>query len=75
MSQGFSKSSVGRKILMALSGFFLLFFLLQHFVINFLSVISPNAFNEASYFMGTNPFIQYLMQPVLLFGVIFHLIM
>ncbi|MCL4857223.1 MAG: succinate dehydrogenase cytochrome b subunit [Flavobacteriales bacterium] len=60
---------------MALSGFFLLVFLLQHFVINFLSVISAEAFNTASLFMGTNPLIQYLMQPVLLFGVIFHLIM
>ncbi|MBE7443464.1 MAG: succinate dehydrogenase cytochrome b subunit [Flavobacteriales bacterium] len=75
MSQGFSKSSIGRKVLMALSGFFLLVFLLQHFVINFLSVISAEAFNTASLFMGTNPLIQYLMQPVLLFGVIFHLIM
>lgn len=75
MSQGFSKSSIGRKVLMALSGFFLLVFLLQHFVINFLSVVSAEAFNTASLFMGTNPLIQYLMQPVLLFGVIFHLIM
>lgn len=75
MSKGFSKSSIGRKILMALSGFFLLFFLLQHFFINSLSVISADAFNAASYFMGTNPLIQYLIQPILLFGVIFHLIM
>jgi len=69
------KSSIGRKILMALSGFFLLLFLAQHFVINFLSVISPDAFNEASHFMGTNPLIQYLMQPVLVFAVVFHLAM
>jgi succinate dehydrogenase / fumarate reductase cytochrome b subunit len=69
------KSSIGRKILMALSGFFLLFFLLQHFAINMLSVISKDSFNDVSYFMGTNPLIQYVMQPVLLFGVIFHLIM
>ena len=67
------KSSIGRKILMALSGFFLLFFLLQHFVINSLSVISSVSFNEVSHFMGTNPLIQYLMQPLLIFGVIFHL--
>ena len=75
MSQGFSKSSVGRKILMALSGFFLLLFLFQHFIINSLSVISADAFNEVSFFMGTNPLIQYLIQPILLFGIIFHLIM
>lgn len=69
------KSSIGRKILMALSGFFLLFFLLQHLLINFLSVISPDTFNEVSHFMGYNPLVQFLFQPVLIFGVLFHLIM
>lgn len=60
---------------MALSGLFLLVFLLQHFVINSLSVISANAFNEASHFMGYNPLIQFILQPVLIFGVVFHLAM
>lgn len=69
------KSSIGRKVLMALSGFFLLFFLLQHFLINFLSVISKDSFNQVSHFMGTNPLVQFALQPVLLFGVLFHLIM
>lgn len=67
------KTSIARKVLMALSGFFLLFFLLQHFLINFLSVISADAFNSASHFMGTNPIIQFALQPVLIFGVVFHL--
>lgn len=58
---------------MALSGFFLLFFLLQHLAINMLSVISPTMFNETSHFMGTNPLVQFLLQPVLIFGVLFHL--
>lgn len=71
----FSKSSIGRKVLMALSGFFLLFFLLQHFAINMLSVVKPGMFNEVSHFMGTNPLVQFLLQPVLIFGVIFHLVM
>lgn len=66
-------TSVTRKILMALSGFFLLVFLLQHCTINFLSVVSPDSFNEVSHFMGTNPVIQFLLQPVLAFGVVFHL--
>ncbi len=75
MSKRISQTSFSRKgkFLMPLSGFFLLFFLLQHFVINFLSVLSADAFNEASHFMGTNPLIQYILQPVLLFGVLFHL--
>lgn len=75
MSKGFSKSSIGRKILMALSGFFLMFFLLQHFTINILSVISADMFNEVSHFMGTNPLVQFALQPVLIFSVIFHLSM
>ncbi len=69
------KTSIARKVLMALSGFFLISFLTLHFVINMLSVISPDAFNVASHFMGTNPVIQFLMQPVLIFGVVFHLLM
>lgn len=68
-------SSIGRKFLMALSGFFLMFFLLQHFLVNSLSVISPDAFNQASQFMGTNPLIQYVFQPILMFGIIFHFVM
>jgi succinate dehydrogenase / fumarate reductase cytochrome b subunit len=75
MSKAFSSSSVGRKVLMALSGFFLMFFLLQHLVINLLSVVSADAFNEVSHFMGTNGLIQFVMQPILLFGVLFHLFM
>ena len=69
------KSSIGRKILMALSGFFLMFFLAQHFTINFLSVLSEDSFNSVSHFMGTNPVVQYALQPVLIFAVIFHLAM
>ncbi|OBQ57219.1 succinate dehydrogenase cytochrome b subunit [Tamlana sp. s12] len=72
---GFFKSSIGRKVAMALSAFFLMFFLLQHFAINILSVFSPELFNEVSHFMGTNPLIQFALQPVLLFGVIFHFVM
>lgn len=71
----FLKSSIGRKVAMALSAFFLMFFLFQHFVINSLSVFSPDSFNEVSHFMGTNWLIQYLMQPVLIFGVVFHFVM
>jgi len=69
------KSSIGRKILMALSGFFLMFFLAQHFTINLLSVVDPEAFNTVSHFMGTNPVIQFALQPVLIFAVVFHLAM
>ena len=72
---GFFKSSIGRKFAMALSAFFLMFFLLQHFAINIISVFNPDLFNELSHFMGTNPLVQYALQPVLIFGVIFHFVM
>ena len=72
---GFLKSSVGRKIAMALSAFFLMFFILQHFAINILSVFNPDAFNEVSHFMGTNPLVQFVLQPILIFGVVFHFVM
>ncbi|MDL1912931.1 MAG: succinate dehydrogenase cytochrome b subunit [Bergeyella sp.] len=72
---GFLDSSIGRKYTMAISALFLLIFLILHLSTNLLSVFSESAFNKASYFMGYNPFVQYLMQPILFFGVIFHFIM
>ena len=69
------KSSIARKIAMSLSALFLLIFLLQHFVINFSSVISEDVFNEISHFMGTNPLVQFVLQPILMFGVVFHFVM
>lgn len=72
---GFFKSSIGRKIAMALSAFFLIFFLLIHITINLISVCSEETFNMVSHFMGTNPLIQFGMQPVLIFGVVYHFVM
>ncbi len=66
-------SSIARKFAMALSGFFLLVFLLQHMSINMLSVFSESAFNATSHFMGTNWLVQFVFQPILAFGVVFHL--
>jgi succinate dehydrogenase / fumarate reductase cytochrome b subunit len=72
---GLIKSSIARKVAMALSGLFLVFFLLQHFTINFTSIFSADTFNELSHFMGTNPLVQFALQPVLIFGVVFHFVM
>ena len=71
----FFKSSIGRKVAMALSALFLMFFLLQHLAINILSVVNPDLFNEVSHFMGTNPVVQFALQPVLIFAVVFHFVM
>ena len=69
------KSSLARKYAMALSGLFLVVFLLQHFTINFTSVFSEEVFNEISHFMGNNPLVQFVLQPILIFGVVFHFVM
>lgn len=72
---GLMNSTIGRKYAMALSAMFLLIFLVMHLSVNMLSVFSESSFNKASYFMGYNPFVQYLMQPILIFAVFFHFIM
>lgn len=74
---GFFKSSIGRKFAMALSALFLMFFLLQHFLINITSIFPDDGkmFNQLSHFMGTNPLIQFALQPVLIFGVVYHFVM
>lgn len=72
---GFLTSSIAKKVAMALSGLFLVIFLAQHFFINFTSVFSAETFNEFSHFMGTNGFVQYVAQPILIFGVVFHFVM
>ena len=69
------KSSIARKVVMSLSGLFLMLFLAQHLFINSTSVFSPDTFNEISHFMGYNPLVQYVIQPILIIGVIVHFIM
>jgi succinate dehydrogenase / fumarate reductase, cytochrome b subunit len=68
-------SSIARKVAMALSGLFLVSFLSLHFFINFISVVDQDAFNEFSHFMGNNGLIQFVMQPILVAGVVFHFVM
>lgn len=69
------KSSIIRKAAMALSGLFLILFLAQHCFINSTSLFSPETFNAISHFMGYNPLVQYVIQPILIFGVVFHFVM
>ena len=72
---GFLSSSIARKVAMALSALFLIIFLIIHLSVNITSLFSEKLFNELSHFMGTNPLIQFAMQPVLIFGVVFHFVM
>lgn len=69
------KTSVAKKIAMALSGLFLITFILIHLAINLILIYpGKEAFEAAVKFMETNPFIQ-VMQPILFFGFIFHILM
>lgn len=68
-------STIFRKVTMALSGLFLMVFLAQHFIINITSVFSATIFNQFSHFMGTNALVQFLLQPILIGGVIFHFVL
>ncbi|PHQ57424.1 MAG: succinate dehydrogenase [Lutibacter sp.] len=72
---GILSSSIARKVAMALSAFFLIIFLIIHLAVNITSLFSESVFNELSHFMGTNPLIQFAMQPVLIFGVVFHFVL
>lgn len=71
---GLTSSSLGRKVAMSLSGFFLITFLLVHLGVNLTLFIGAETFNAASHFMATNPLIQ-VMQYVLAAGFIFHIAM
>jgi succinate dehydrogenase / fumarate reductase cytochrome b subunit len=68
-------NTIARKVAMALSGLFLILFLGQHFTINITSVFSEKTFNFLSHFMGNNPVVQFILQPVLILGVVFHFVM
>ena len=68
-------SSLVKKYSMAISGLFLILFLFQHFTINLTSVFSDKVFNSISHFMGNNPIVQFILQPILILGVVFHFVM
>jgi succinate dehydrogenase / fumarate reductase cytochrome b subunit len=69
------KSSIAKKVAMALSGIFLMLFLAQHFFINMTSVFSSSIFNSISHFMGNNALVQFVIQPILIVGIVFHFVM
>jgi succinate dehydrogenase / fumarate reductase, cytochrome b subunit len=66
--------TIGRKVIMALSGIFLIFFLLEHFLSNLLLLSSdPNDFNGYAEFMKTNIVIR-AAEWVLFAGFIIHIV-
>src|SRR5690625_1236323 len=68
-------SSIGRKIVMSLSGLFLITFLVLHLFVNFSAVFSADTYNTWSQFMGYNYIVQFILQPLLIAGIIIHFVM
>ncbi len=65
-------SSIGKKLIMSISGLFLILFLFIHALINGLSLISDEAFNAGCEFMAL-PFVT-IMVPVLAAGFVIHIV-
>lgn len=69
------KSSIGKKVVMGLTGLFLITFLVVHCTVNSLIFLNDGGalFNEAAEFMATNILIR-TMEIVLFIGLIIHII-
>ena len=68
-------SSIGRKLIMSITGLFLILFVLVHLSVNLLLIFDDTGalFNKAAYFMATNPIIK-IVEPVLALGFAFHIV-
>lgn len=67
-------SSIGQKLLMGITGLFLISFLLVHVTLNSFIFVNDGGhlFNEGAEFMGTNPVIR-TMEIVLFIGLLLHI--
>jgi succinate dehydrogenase / fumarate reductase cytochrome b subunit len=67
--------SIGRKLIVALAGIFLILFLLVHLGINITLILfkSTKPFNVAAHFMGTNIIVK-IFEVILFGGIILHII-
>ncbi|KUJ50257.1 succinate dehydrogenase cytochrome b subunit [Chryseobacterium sp. JAH] len=72
---GFFTSSIGRKVVMATTGLFLISFLIVHCAVNALIFFNDGGktFNIGAHFMGTNPVIR-TIEIVLIIGFLVHII-
>lgn len=72
----FLTSSIGKKIILSLSGLFLIAFLCVHLALNLLLIVdnSGDLFNIGAHFMATNPIIK-IVEPILAIGFIIHIIL
>ncbi len=67
--------SIGKKLLMGLSGLFLILFLVVHLTVNSFLLVPDGGdlFNAAAHFMATNPAIR-VIEPLLALGFIIHIL-
>ena len=65
-------SSIGKKLVMSLSGLFLIVFLVIHLIANLMMFGGEESYNAMAHFMDTNPLIM-IMVPVLAAGFIIHI--
>ncbi|WP_185860602.1 succinate dehydrogenase cytochrome b subunit [Blattabacterium cuenoti] len=70
----FFQSSIGKKVVMATTGIFLMIFLLLHLSVNLFLFSGEKAFNEAVFFMRKNIFIR-MMEYVLAVGFFIHILL
>jgi succinate dehydrogenase / fumarate reductase, cytochrome b subunit len=73
-------ASIGRKLLMSVTGLFLILFLFVHLALNSFLLLDKvfgfeegQMFNAGVHFMGTNPLIK-IIEPILALGFIIHII-
>lgn len=70
---GIFSSSLGKKLIMSITGLFLMMFLLVHLTVNLMLLFGDGKiFNFAANFMATNPVIK-VVEPVLAIGLIIHI--
>ena len=66
-------SSIGKKLIISLSGLFLLIFLALHLLLNLTALIGSDYYENVCSFMDTNPLVK-VMVPVLALGFIIHIL-
>ena len=66
-------STIGRKLIMSVSGLFLILFLLFHMSMNIAAVFSVEAYNAICEFLGANWY-ALVGTLILAFGVVVHLV-
>lgn len=68
-------SSVGKKVIIAFSGLFLVMFVVVHLIGNLLLFLGPDAFNLYTYNMTNNKAVLYTLEVIMIVGFLTHIIL